>query len=73
MGGLKYTELSYHSCRQDKYRILAKIQSIFNINGIGITAYKKQLKGICEKWDGAEDFINARIDKICSHEKLSAE
>ena len=28
---------------------------------------------LSEKHDGAKDFINKRIDKICSLEKLSAE
>ena len=26
-----------------------------------------------KRFDGAEDFINDRIEEICSHEKLSAE
>ena len=29
------------------------------------------LKEVAEKYDGAEDFINNRIDEICSQEKLS--
>ena len=28
---------------------------------------------ICKKHEGDEDFINKRLDEICSHEKLSAE
>ena len=35
--------------------------------------YKKVLNGVVEKCDGAEDFINNRIDEICSPEKLLAE
>ena len=31
------------------------------------------LKEICEKYEGAEDFINKKLDEICSQEKLSAE
>ena len=33
----------------------------------------KLLRAISEKYDGVKDFINARVDKVCSHEKLSAE
>ena len=33
----------------------------------------KVLKEAAEKCDGAEDFINNRIDEICSQENLSAE
>ena len=28
---------------------------------------------MCQKYDGAEDVINDRIEKICPHEKVSAE
>ena len=28
---------------------------------------------MCQKYDGAEDAINDRIEKICPHEKVSAE
>ena len=35
--------------------------------------YKKVLKEVTEKYDGAEDFINNRIDETCSQEKLCAE
>ena len=31
-----------------------------------------RFKEVSEKYDGAEDFINLRIEEICSHEKLSA-
>ena len=48
------------------------IQSI-NMNNIKIKINKKILKEICEKYDGAEDFINDRIKEICSHQKLFAE
>ena len=36
-------------------------------------AYKEILREICEKYDGAEDFTNDRLEEICSHEKLSAQ
>ena len=43
------------------------------MNKIKIKVYKKVLKEICEKYDGEEDFLNDRIEEICSHEKLSTE
>ena len=39
---------------------------------IFIKVYKTILKELAEKYDGVEDFINKRIDEICSQEKLSA-
>ena len=35
--------------------------------------YKRVLKDVLEKYEGAEEFINSRIEEICSPEKLSAE
>ena len=35
--------------------------------------YKGVLQEISEKYNGAEDFINKRIEEVCSQEKLSAE
>ena len=35
--------------------------------------YKKVLKEVAEKYDGAEDFINNIIYEIFSQEKFSAE
>ena len=43
------------------------------MNKIKIKVYKEVLKEICEKYDGEEDFLNDRIEEICSHEKLSTE
>ena len=43
------------------------------MNKIKIKVYKKVLKEISKKYEGAEDFINNRIDEICPQEKLSAE
>ena len=37
-----------------------------------IKVYKKELKEVDKKYDGAEDFINNITDDICSQEKLSA-
>ena len=28
---------------------------------------------ICKTYEGGEDFINKKLDEICSHENLSAE
>ena len=43
------------------------------MNNIKVKVYKKILKEVAEKYDGAEDFINNRIDEIRSQEELSAE
>ena len=43
------------------------------MNNIKVKVYKKMLKEISEKYEGSQDFINNRIDEICSHEKFSAE
>ena len=43
------------------------------MNNIKIKVYNKLLKEIHEKYDGAQDFVNDKIEEICSHEKLSAE
>ena len=31
-----------------------------------IKEYEKTLKEICEKYEGAEDFFNKKLDEICS-------
>ena len=43
------------------------------MNSLKIKEYKRVLKEVSEKFEGVEDFINRRIDKICSQEKLSTE
>ena len=43
------------------------------MNNAKIKVYKKVLKEICEKYDGAEIFVNDRIEEICSHEKSFGE
>ena len=43
------------------------------MNKIKIIVYKKLLKEVSEKFEGAKDFINNRFDEIFSQEKLSAE
>ena len=43
------------------------------MNNIKVKVYKKVLKEVAEKYEGAESFINNRIDEICSLENLFAE
>ena len=43
------------------------------MNNLKIQIYKRVLKDASEKYEGAEEFINGRIDEICSQEKLSVE
>ena len=38
-----------------------------------VNVYKKVLQEVCEKFDGAEQFIKEKIEEICSNRKLSAE
>ena len=38
-----------------------------------LNVYKKVLHKFCEKLDGAEEFINQKIEEICCQEKLSVE
>ena len=40
------------------------------MNNPKLNVYKKD---ICEKFDGAEEFIRDKIEKICSNGKLSEE
>ena len=41
------------------------------MNNLKIKIYKRVLKAVSKKYDGAEDFINSKIEEICSQEKLS--
>ena len=43
------------------------------MNVIKVSVCKQVLKEIYHKYDGAEDFINERIEVVCFHEKLSVE
>ena len=43
------------------------------MNSLKIKVYKRVLNEVSEKFEEAEDFINRRIDKMYSQEKLSAE
>ena len=40
------------------------------MNNSEIKIYKTVLKGVSEKYDGAEDFINRRIGEICYQRKV---
>ena len=41
------------------------------MNILKIKIYKRVLKDVLRKYEGAEEFINSRIEKICSQEKQS--
>ena len=43
------------------------------MNNINVKVYKKVIKEVTETYEGAESFINNRVDEICSQGKLSAE
>ena len=42
------------------------------MNSLKIKIYKRVLKEVSETFEGAEDFVNRRIDEICSQQKLFA-
>ena len=39
------------------------------MNILKMKIYKRVLKDVLRKYEGAEEFINSRIEKICSQEK----
>ena len=43
------------------------------MDNLKIKIYKTVLKGASEKYDGAEEFTNQKIEEICCQEKLSVE
>ena len=43
------------------------------MNNTKINVYKKVLQELCEKFNGAEDYIKERIEELCSENKLSVE
>ena len=44
------------------------------MNVIKFKMEKKDFKvHLCKKYEGEEDFINKKLDEICSHEKLFSE
>ena len=65
---MKSADLSYHSGQQD----LAIIH-LFHMNAIKFKIYKQVFKDICDKYDRARDFINERIEELCSTQVLSIE
>ena len=38
-----------------------------------LSVYKKVLQEVCEKFDGAKEFIKEKIEEICSNGRLSVE
>ena len=38
-----------------------------------LNVYKIVLQEICEKFNGAEEYIKKRIEELCNEKKLSAE
>ena len=38
-----------------------------------LNVYKKVLHEVCQKFNGAEEFINQKIKEFCCQERLSAE
>ena len=43
------------------------------MNNTKLNVYEKELQEVCEKFDGAEEFIKEKIEEICSNGKLSVE
>ena len=43
------------------------------MNKTKLNIYKKVLHEVCQKFNGAEEFINQKIEEICCHEKLLVE
>ena len=41
------------------------------MNNLKVKVYKTILKEVSEKYEGIEEFINSKIEEICSQEKLS--
>ena len=41
------------------------------MNILKMKIYKRVLKDVLRKYEGAEEFINSRTEKICSQEKQS--
>ena len=41
------------------------------MNNVKLNVYKQVLQKVCEKFNGAEDFIKERIEELCSNGKLS--
>ena len=41
------------------------------MNNTKLNVYKKVLHEVCEKFNGAEQYIEERIEELCSESKLS--
>ena len=46
---------------------------LFMMNKTKLKVYKKVVHEVCEKFDGAEEFIKEKTEEICFQEKLSVE
>ena len=42
-----------------------------SMNNTKLNVYKKVLHEVCEKFNGAEQYIEERIEELCSESKLS--
>ena len=42
-----------------------------NMNNTKLNVYRKALQEVCEKFNGAEQYIKERIEELCSESKLS--
>ena len=40
-------------------------KNLLRMNKTKLNVYKKELYKVCEKFDGAEEFINQKIEEIC--------
>ena len=41
------------------------------MNNTKLNVYRKVLQAVCEKFNGAEQYIKERIEELCSESKLS--
>ena len=53
--------------------LLESSKTLLRMNKTKLNVYKKVLHEVCQKFNGAEEFINQKIKEICCQEKLSAE
>ena len=44
-----------------------------NMNNAKLNVYKKVVQEVCEKFDGAKEFIRDKIKEICRNKKWSVE
>ena len=68
IGFLKSKERSCHCCaKEHKYTYMS------TMNQIKLRICKEILREVCYNFDAGEEFINNKIEEICSLEKLSFE